>query len=137
MKRTGEIVLSVIGILGYGLLGALGGFMLFLQNNEDILQEAAEENPDVNMGDLNTIIEGMGTGGTMLVTISIIAIILSVVAIFLVKGNKQPVIAGVILIVTSVLGAIITFGAGAIPGIFLLISGIMCLVRKERVASIR
>ncbi|MFD1412353.1 DUF4064 domain-containing protein [Oceanobacillus jeddahense] len=131
MKRTAEIVLGVIGILGYGLITALGGFMLFLQNNEDVLQEVVEQSPDMGLNDLNTVMEGMGAGGWALLITSILAIILSLVAIFLIKGNKQPKIAGSIFIVISILGSIVTVGFGIIPGIFLLISGIMCLVRKQ------
>ncbi|WP_040982549.1 DUF4064 domain-containing protein [Oceanobacillus jeddahense] len=130
MKRTVEIVLGVIGILGYGLITALGGFMLFLQNNEDVLQEVVEQSPDIGLGDLNTVMEGMGSGGWTLTITSIIAIILSFVAIFLIKGNKRPKMAGTIFIVTSILGAIFTVGIGILPGIFLLISGSMCFARK-------
>ncbi|CEI83307.1 hypothetical protein J18TS1_41590 [Oceanobacillus oncorhynchi subsp. incaldanensis] len=131
MKRTVEIVLGVIGMVGYGLVAALGGFMLFLQNNEDLLQEVVEQNPEMDLNDLNTVMEGMGAGGWALLITSILAIILSLAAIFLIKGNKQPKIAGSIFIVISILGSIVTVGFGIIPGIFLLISGIMCLVRKQ------
>ncbi|MEF3327560.1 DUF4064 domain-containing protein [Oceanobacillus sp. M60] len=131
MKRTVEIVLGVIGMVGYGLVAALGGFMLFLQNNEDLLQEVVEQNPEMGLNDLNTVMEGMGAGGWALLITSILAIILSLAAIFLIKGNKQPKIAGSIFIVISILGSIVTVGFGIIPGIFLLISGIMCLVRKQ------
>ncbi|MDM8099739.1 MULTISPECIES: DUF4064 domain-containing protein [Oceanobacillus] len=131
MKRTVEIVLGVIGMVGYGLVAALGGFMLFLQNNEDLLQEVVEQNPEMGLNDLNTVMEGMGAGGWALLITSILAIILSLAAIFLIKGNKQPKIAGSIFIVISILGSIVTIGFGIIPGIFLLISGIMCLVRKQ------
>ncbi|MFD1068130.1 DUF4064 domain-containing protein [Oceanobacillus locisalsi] len=130
MKRTGEIVLGIIGILVYGLVTALGGFMLFLQNNEGLLQDAVEETPQASFEDLNMVMEGMGTGGWALVITSILAIVLSIVAMVLIKGNKRPKIAGIILIITSVLGTIFTVGIGIFPGIFLLISGIMCLARK-------
>ncbi|WP_339184462.1 DUF4064 domain-containing protein [Oceanobacillus sp. FSL W7-1293] len=131
MKRTVEIVLGVIGMVGYGLVAALGGFMLFLQNNEDLLQEVVEQNPEMGLNDLNTVMEGMGAGGWALLITSILAIILSLVSIFLIKGNKRPKVAGSIFIVISILGSIVTVGFGIIPGIFLLISGIMCLVRKQ------
>ncbi|GAA0344576.1 DUF4064 domain-containing protein [Oceanobacillus oncorhynchi subsp. oncorhynchi] len=131
MKRTVEIVLGVIGMVGYGLVAALGGFMLFLQNNEDLLQEVVEQSPEMGLDDLNTVMEGMGAGGWALLITSILAIILSLVSIFLIKGNKRPKVAGSIFIVISILGSIVTVGFGIIPGIFLLISGIMCLVRKQ------
>lgn len=51
MKRTVEIVLAIIGILGYGLLGAFGVVMLVLQNNEAILQDIVEQTPEMGLGD--------------------------------------------------------------------------------------
>ncbi|MFD1363411.1 DUF4064 domain-containing protein [Lentibacillus salinarum] len=130
MKRTAEIILSVVGILFYVLLAALGGTMLFLQNNEEFLQEIKDQESQIGINDIDTLIEGMNTGGWLFIVTSILAIILGIVAIFLIKGNKRPKSAGIIYIVVSVLAAIITIGFGIIPGIFYLIAGIMGLVRK-------
>ena len=130
MKRTVEIVLAIIGILGYGLLIAFGVVMLVLQNNEAILQDIVEQTPEMGLGDLDTLIEGLSTGGWLILIVAVLAIILSIVAIFLIKGNKHPKSAGIIFVVTSILGAVITVGFGIFPGIFILIAGIMCFVRK-------
>ncbi|WP_130860739.1 DUF4064 domain-containing protein [Gracilibacillus phocaeensis] len=132
MKRTGETILSIIGMLGYGLIAAFGSIMLVLQDNETFLQDLEENSRETSSGDLNVnaVLDGMSIGGWLFVIASILAILLSFVAIFLMKGNKRPKTAGIIFIVTAVLAAISTVGIGIIPSIFLLISGIMCLVRK-------
>ncbi|TFJ91870.1 DUF4064 domain-containing protein [Lentibacillus salicampi] len=133
MSRTGEIVLTVIGAIIYGLSAIGGAFMVWLFNNEAVQNEA--------MGDINQQ-EGVGAedmeaafgflqgGGWFLVALSVIGLILGIVCIVFLKGDKKPKAAGIILIVTSVLFAIITFGALIFSGIFYLIAGIMCLARK-------
>ncbi|WP_164670800.1 DUF4064 domain-containing protein [Virgibacillus doumboii] len=135
MSRTGEIVLTVIGALVYGLFAALGIFMGWLFNNEQLLNEINNEvqqtQPQVAAGEFEAAMDMLGGSGWVLAIVSIIAVILGIVAIILVKGNKKPKAAGIILIVTSVVVALITFGAGIVSGIFYLIAGIMCLARKE------
>lgn len=127
MKRIVEVILAILGILSYGLVIALGGLMFFLRNNEEFLKEFSSNRAD----DLETVVKIMSTGGTMFIIASILAIILGIIAIFMIKGNKKrPKGAGTIFIVTAVLVAIITAGIGIIPGIFYFIAGLMCLVRK-------
>lgn len=130
MKRTVEIILSVIGIVFYGLVAALGGIMIFLQNNEEALQEIAAGDPEMGLGTLGTLSEGMGAGGWLILIASVIAMILGVVAIVLLRGNKRPKVSGVIYIAVSIIGSIVTVGFGIIPGVFYLIAGIMTFARK-------
>lgn len=135
MKRTTENVLSVIGILLYGLTAGLGGIVLLLRNNEELLQEIMEleQESQTGMNNMDTLIEGLSVGGWLLIIVSIIAILLGIVAKRLMKENKQPKRAGTLFIVVSILGSIFTLGFGIIPGVFYLIAGIMCLVRKPTV----
>lgn len=139
MKRTGEIVLSIIGVFFYALMAAIGGFMIWLENNrdmvQDFLQKAAEQDPTappLSMEELNNTLDVAGSGGLFLTIVSIIAVILGIISIVLIKGNKKPKAAGIILIVTAVGVALFTFGGGILGGIFYLIAGIMCLVRKSK-----
>ncbi|HLS08498.1 DUF4064 domain-containing protein [Lentibacillus sp.] len=134
MSRTGEIVLTVIGALIYGFFALVGGFMVWLFNNEAAWDQAEEEitqqNPELSAGNMEAALEMLQGGGWFLVVLSVLGLILGIVSIVLVKGNKKPKAAGIILIVTSVLFAIITFGGLIFSGIFYLIAGIMCLARK-------
>ncbi|AQQ53380.1 DUF4064 domain-containing protein [Planococcus lenghuensis] len=134
MKRTGEVVIGSIGAVVYGLVAAFGGMMIWLQSNEDVLEQslnqAAQENPEVAVGDFGAMIDTIGAGGWLLALTALAAIISGIVAMVLLKGNKNPKVAGIIFIVTAIVAAVITAGAGIIAGIFYLIAGIMCLVRK-------
>jgi len=131
MKRTVEMILSVIGILSYGLLAGLGGIMLLLQNNDEFLREMMAQESQIGTNELDVILEGLATGGWILIIVSVLSIIFGIIAIFLIKGNKRPKSAGTIYIAVSVLGAIITVGFGILPGVFYLIAGIMCFARRQ------
>lgn len=134
MKRTAEIVLGVIGAIIYGLFAALGGMMIWMQNNEELIRDSfeqtAEQNPEINMGDFDMVIESMGTGGWMILIVSLLALLLGIIAMVFLRGNRRPKAAGIIFIITAVGTSIITLGVGIIPGLFYLIAGIMCFARK-------
>ncbi|MRH43849.1 DUF4064 domain-containing protein [Aquibacillus halophilus] len=136
MNRTGEIVLGIIGVLLYGLLVALGGAMVWLTNNEGLLQEIFDEttselDPSVSVGSFEGFVDSLSSGGWFFLIASLVAFVLGIVAIILVKGNKMPKVAGIIFIILAVVGSFVTFGLGIIAGIFYLIAGIMCLARKQ------
>lgn len=138
MKRTGEMVLGVIGTLYYAFTAFIGGGMVWVESNRDQVQEffrkAAEENPDASISeaDLNNVLDAAGSNGMILLIISILAVILGIVAMVFIKGNKKPKTAGIIFIAIAVIFAVISFGAGLIGGILYLIAGILCLVRKPK-----
>lgn len=136
MKRTAEIILGIIGALGYAFMAALGGFMLWMQNNRDVMEEMMTESgdptTDLTMDEFDTMIDMLGAGGWIVLVSAIAAIVLGIVAMVLLKGNKKPVIAGIIFIATAVIVSITTTGLGIIAGLFYLIAGIMCLVRKPQ-----
>ncbi|HLR63009.1 MAG TPA: DUF4064 domain-containing protein [Lentibacillus sp.] len=134
MSRTGEIVLTIIGALIYGFFTVVGGFMVWLFNNEAIWDQAKEEinqqQPELAPGDMEAVTEMFQGSGWFLIILTIISVILGIVSIVFMKGNKKPKAAGIILIVTAALSTIITFGGMIFSGIFYLIAGIMCLARK-------
>lgn len=132
MNRTGEIVLSIIGALIYGLLAALGGITVWFFNNKTMWQGFSDELKIQEQGlNTNEVMSVLGNGGWILTIVSIVGLLLGIIAIILVKGDKKPKAAGIILIVTAIVGSIFTFGVGLISGLFYLIAGIMCLARRE------
>jgi hypothetical protein len=54
------------------------------------------------------------------------------IGVFSIKGNKKPVLAGILFIAGAVLTAIISIGFGFVPAILYLIAGIVSLVRKPK-----
>ncbi|ASN06759.1 DUF4064 domain-containing protein [Virgibacillus necropolis] len=138
MKRIGEVVLGVIGALFYAFLAAIGGVMVWAESNRDqvegFFKEAAAQDPtaSISMTDINNVMDTVGSSGLILTIVSIVAIVLGIVSMIFIKGNKKPKAAGILFIVTSIVVAIVSFGTGIIAGIFYLIAGIMCLVRKPK-----
>ncbi|MUK89747.1 DUF4064 domain-containing protein [Ornithinibacillus sp. L9] len=132
MKRTGEVILGIIGAAFYAFLAVIGGSAIWLKNNPDLVQEALDQSPEDLGISASELAATMGSGGVFLVVSSVIAIILGVVAMVLLRGNKKPKVAGIIFIATSVIFTVITFGGGIFAGILYLIAGIMCLVRKPK-----
>ncbi|ASK60999.1 hypothetical protein CFK37_01610 [Virgibacillus phasianinus] len=138
MKRTGEVTLGIIGAFFYAFFAIIGAVMVWVENNreqvESFFREAAAQDPSasISMTDLNDALDAVGNSGLILTIISVVAIILGIISMIFLKGNKKPKAAGIILIVTAVVVAFISYGAGIIAGIFYLIAGIMALARKPK-----
>ncbi|MFB1050311.1 DUF4064 domain-containing protein [Paraliobacillus sp. JSM ZJ581] len=141
MKRTAEVIFGIIGTIVYGITAIIGGSMLWMKGNEEVVEkiysDVLEQNPEIEMPDYQTFIDSMGTGGVMLLLVSLAVMIAGIVAMVFLKGNKKPKAAGIIFIVSV---AIVTVLPGISPftGVFYLIAGIMSLVRKpkESIASL-
>ncbi|WP_257348451.1 DUF4064 domain-containing protein [Pseudalkalibacillus decolorationis] len=135
MKRTSEIVLTVIGML-INVIMALGvGAAIVIFQNESIQQELEREianDPQLNEVDPSMIFDIIGTFGWAVVIALAIGFILGLIATFGLKGNKKPKQAGILLIIGGIIVGIATIGSGFGPAILYLIAGIMALVRKPK-----
>lgn len=133
MKRTGEIVLTVIGMILYAFFAFAGSLLIWIQNNQDEIGEAIEDE-GVSMADFNDAMEGIGNSSWMMAIFSVVAVILGIVVIVFLKGNKKPKPAGIILIVLAVL-SLVLLGIGTwIIVLPYLIAGILALARKPKQA---
>lgn len=135
MRRTVEVVLSIIGAFVY-LLGALFGFLFrALEGNDEMFEGLVAEDPSLTQEDMEAMeimLNGIGSVGNVLIAGSVISIIAGIVAIIFFKGNKKPKVASIILLVVGGGTTLITFGAAIFAGIFYIIAGIMGLVRKPK-----
>lgn len=128
MKRTVEIVLSVLGVITSLVMVGTGVVFLYLKNNEAFLRYldsgwTASQNAYT--------LEQLGQAGTMFILPGIIGIVLGVCAVIILKGNRSPKFAGWGLVIVSVVISIISV-IGMIPALFFIIAGIMALVRKPK-----
>ncbi|GGD01606.1 hypothetical protein GCM10007216_35400 [Thalassobacillus devorans] len=48
------------------------------------------------------------------------------------KGNKKPKLAGILLIVIAVMATIVTIGVAVVAGLFYIIAGVLSIVRKSK-----
>ncbi|MBW8348646.1 DUF4064 domain-containing protein [Bacillus sp. IITD106] len=134
MKRTGEIVLGVIGMILSALIALMGMLFMFAGKSEDVkpLLEESLNDPTINQEgiDANMILDMMSTAGSALIIAAILGVILGIVALIAIKGNKKPKLAGLMFIIGAVLVGVITIGFGFLPALLYLIAGIMCFARK-------
>lgn len=134
MKRTGEIIITVIGILLAGFTTFLGYSFKTLTNNQVVYDEVLNSLYEIGYGekeiqDTITLIVDIGQP---LMLASIIAMIAGVVSIFLFVGNKNAKAAGILLLVIAVVGGLYSQLAIGLTSILFIIAGIMGLVRKPK-----
>ncbi|WP_180954632.1 DUF4064 domain-containing protein [Bacillus sp. V5-8f] len=134
MKRIGEYVLGIIGVILSGLMLICGLLFLFIEGNEEMKSEMdkmMQSDPALTGTDITAVLNMFGAIGWAFTIASILGLVLGLVAIFVLKARK-PKAAGILFILAGVLVALVSILAGFLPGILYLIAGIMCLVRKQR-----
>lgn len=126
MRRTVEIVLSVLGVIASLVMVGTGAVFLYLKDSEAFLQylEAGWSESE----NAYTLYQ-LGQAGTMFILPGIIGMVLGVCAVVLLKRNRRPKFTGWGLIVVSVVMCTISF-FGAIPAMFFIVAGTMALIRK-------
>ena len=133
MKRTAEIILTVIGIVFYLLVAALGGLMAALTGTDEF-KEGFESEFQMTGDDSITsteLIEFVGAGGILILITSIVCIAFGILAAILFKKNAYPKTMGIILIILAVVSSLISFGLCILAGLFYVIAGIVALVKKS------
>lgn len=138
MKRTGEIVLTVIGTI-FSLLGAIGTAIVTSLVHTDVFREGFEEGYNegaiqegytYDSGEADTVLNVIAGFGWFSVIICVLGLIAGIIALIFLKGNKKPKAAGIILIIAAVIVLVGTFFTGVLISLLFLIAGIMALVRK-------
>lgn len=138
MSRTAEIVLSIIGAVFFALMLCFSGLILAFQDSQDFkdafkTEFEAQQTADVDTQiDVNKVMDILSGATTYFIIVSIIAMILGILAVVLLKGNKKPKAAGIILLITGILTAVLTIGFSFLPSLLYLIAGILALVRKPK-----
>ncbi|MEA3319910.1 MAG: DUF4064 domain-containing protein [Bacillota bacterium] len=138
MKRTAEIVMTVIAVIISGLTALFGVLMnLGMSDPEftEVMEEEMAADPSMEGMDMGGFMDLLSMAGPTLLTVGIISLILGVIGIIAIKGNKKPVLAGIMLILAALVIGIGTLGFGIIPAVLYLIAGIMAFVRKPKVTE--
>lgn len=145
MKRTGEIVLGVIGsifnvigiiVLLFVLIGASGfmnspDFEIFMEQIQMEIQNDPTLSPEeaqIAADTMPAIFEGIGVFGWILLIALIISLILAVIAIVKISKNSSPKAAGALFIIAGIFAGILS-----LTSILFYIAAIMCFVRKPPV----
>ncbi|KAA0564533.1 DUF4064 domain-containing protein [Rossellomorea aquimaris] len=140
VKRTGEVVMGVIGIILSALFSIIGIVLNMGMSNPEFMSQLEEgmesdpniQNSEMTAGDLSSIINAAESTGSYLVILGIIASILGIIAVLTIVKNKKPVLSGIMFIIAALVIGLGTIGFGFVPGLLFLIAGIMALVRKPK-----
>ena len=109
MNRTTEFVLGLIG----GIFGILSGITALLVGGV--------------FGAFNA--SGSGTimgGGIVAIIVSIVGIVSGIIA------KSKAKLGGILMLLSGIIGFISIFVFYILPGVLLIIGGIMCLVKKSK-----
>lgn len=140
MKRTAEIILIVLGMLVYGFFALMGAAVIWLQNNREKAKEFFEESSSnentFTLEEFEEAINQIGNSGWIFTLTLLGAIVIGIVALILLKGNKFPKPAGLLLIFAALVFTIVIGISAGIGGVFFLIAGLMCIVRKPDTTTI-
>ncbi|MDR9854335.1 DUF4064 domain-containing protein [Paenibacillus sp. VCA1] len=131
MKRTGEIVLSMIGAVSSLVMIVVGIVFLYRKDDANYLNDLHANWSDSQAA---AALDQMNQAGTLWVLPGMIGVVLGVMAMILLKGKGSQKIAGWLLIIVSVAACMISV-FGFIPAMFFVIAGIMALVRKPNVRN--
>lgn len=142
MKRTAERVLGIISVIlnvlsiGFLILMLITSKMLaddpmFQNEMENSMYSSGLTSAEMEQGlsfmeDFFGFISGIGW---LFVILGLIGIILTIIGA--VKVNTNAKFAGILFLISGVISGIIT-----IPGILLIIAGVLCLVRKPKAQTL-
>ncbi|CAN7391764.1 DUF4064 domain-containing protein [Rossellomorea sp. LjRoot5] len=140
VKRTGEVIMGVIGIVLSALFSIIGIVLNMGMSSPEVMsqiEEGMESDPNLQesgmtAGDMSAIMETAESMGSYLVILGIIASILGIIAVMTIVKNKKPVLSGIMFIIAALVIGLGTIGFGFIPGLLFLIAGIMAFVRKPK-----
>ncbi|MCA1058755.1 DUF4064 domain-containing protein [Rossellomorea aquimaris] len=140
VKRTGEVIMGIIGIVLSALFSIIGIVMNMGMSSPDVMsqiEEGMQSDPNLQdsgmtAGDMNTIMEAAESMGSYLVILGIIASIIGIIAVLTIVKNRKPVLSGILFIIAALVIGLGTIGFGFIPGLLFLIAGIMAFVRKPK-----
>lgn len=135
VKRTGEFVMGIIGIVLSALFSIIGIVTNMSIDDPMVMQEMEkmiESDPAITTQDSTFIIGIAESMGWYLILIGVIASILGLIAVLTIVKNRKPILSGIMFILAALVIGVGTIGFGFIPGLLFLIAGIMAFVRKPK-----
>lgn len=108
-----------------------------MQKNQDrvleIFEEMGDEVQDLTPEQFISFLNDMGNAGNIYLAGTIIAIIGGIIAIFFLTKNRNPITAGVVLIVSALIALFMTYSITFIPCGIYLITALIAFFRKPKV----
>lgn len=136
MSRTAEMLITLLGIMVYSFFAIIGGATVWMNKNPDkvaeMLEDVNNEELDLSKDEFLFMLEDIGGSGWYVLIGTILAILAGAIAIYYLRGNKNNIIAGILLVLSAVLATFMTFLLAWPAAIIYLLAGIMALVRRPK-----
>ncbi|ASH55326.1 DUF4064 domain-containing protein [Listeria monocytogenes] len=147
IKRTGEIVLAIIGLvlslLAQAFIAIIGllmisgskgkeGLTTFYNNYYKTMTEW--EIPKKEVPDPDRVLDFVQTLSWTALTGGLITLALGIFGIYYILKNKKPVFAGYLFLAAGVVSLLSTALISFIPALLFIVAAILCFVRKPKSA---
>lgn len=103
-----------------------------LEIYEQFMQEEAAELENVPTYD--EFVETLRTAGVITLVLAVIAEVAGIVSILLLKNDKRPKVAGVLLLIVGIFVSSLQFIIALVGSVFFIIAAMMALFRKRKLA---
>ncbi|EAF5217125.1 DUF4064 domain-containing protein [Listeria monocytogenes] len=145
IKRTGEIVLAIIGlilsVLAQAFIAVIGllmisgskgkeGLTTFYNNYYKTMTEW--EIPKKEIPDPDRVLDFVQTLSWTALTGGLITLVLGGFGIYYILKNKKPAFAGYLFLAAGIVSLLFTALISFIPALLLLVAAILCFVRKPK-----
>ncbi|SEN85205.1 Protein of unknown function [Amphibacillus marinus] len=136
ISRKIEIALIILGATVFAFFSITGINMLIINQDEEAALAAYEQiSLEVEDDDIPTFeqfSDMLFPGGISIIAISGVSIIVGMVSIFLLKGNKRPKPAGILVLIVGGVIGFLQFGIALFGSLFYLIAGLLVLFKKPK-----
>lgn len=143
INRKIEIFLVIMGMAVFFFFGITGATMINVHDDDEMatdlyeqyLEDATAE--EVAAEDLSTydeFVEALRTAGVIIIVLAVVTVIVGIVSVLLLRNDKRPKIAGIILLVVGIFIGFLQFFIALIASLFYIIAGLMAVFRKPKIA---
>lgn len=142
INRKIEIFLVIMGMAVFFFFGITGATMINVHDDDETAMdlyeqylgdEIAIEADAEDVATYDEFVETLRTAGTIIIVIAVITVIIGIVSVLLLKNDKRPKIAGILLLIVGIFIGFLQFFIALMASVFYIISGLMALFRKPKI----
>ncbi|HHU20509.1 MAG TPA: DUF4064 domain-containing protein [Bacilli bacterium] len=142
INRKIEIFLVIMGMAVFFFFGITRAAMINVHDDEmatdlyeQYLEDASvEEVAEEDLSTYDEFVEALRTAGIIIIVLAVITVIVGIVSVLLLRNDKRPKIAGVILLAAGIFIGFLQFFIALVASLFYVIAGLMALFRKPKIS---
>lgn len=124
----GSIIFIFLGIAGINVLRALSDEEVMSDVHSGLIAEV----DDAEILSLTEFTDALRVNGILMIAIAVIVVVTGLLAIRMLKENRRPKPAGILLLVVGGLTSFLQMGFALFGSLLYVIAGIMALVKKPK-----